>query len=134
MLSLRAQAARFAIIGAIGFVFDGGILTVLNSVYGIDLFYARICSFSVAVTVTWFLNRQRTFANRKSDRAASEWGRYAIINGVGAVLNMGVFFWLIQQFNQLRDMPLVPLAIAASIALVFNFFASKHIAFRRQQT
>jgi len=134
MPSLGAQATRFAIIGAIGFVFDGGILTLLNSVYGIDLLYARICSFSVAVTVTWFLNRQRTFASQKSERAASEWGRYAIINGVGAMLNMGVFFWLIQHFNKFREMPLLPLAVAASIALVFNFFASKHIAFRQQQT
>ena len=134
MHSTRAQATSFAIIGAIGFVFDGGILTLLNSIYGIDLFYARICSFSVAVTVTWFLNRQRTFAGQKSKRAASEWGRYAIVNGVGAMLNMGVFFWLIQRFNQLREMPLLPLAFAASIALIFNFFASKHIAFRQQQT
>ena len=47
---------------------------------------------------------------------------------------MAIFFWLIAQFDQLARVPLVPLAIAASIALVFNFFASRHIAFRHEQS
>ena len=122
------QAGRFAAIGGIGFVVDGGILTLLNSVYGINLFYARLVSFSVAVTVTWILNRQLTFT--ATANAGQEWGRYAVVNGIGALINMGLFFWLIFAFEPLARWPIVPLAIAASIALVFNFFASRRIAFR----
>ena len=123
------QAVSFALIGAIGFLVDGGVLTVLNSVFGLDLFRSRLVSFSIAVTVTWALNRWRTFADRKDRRAAREWGRYAIVNGLGALLNMAIFFWLIQHYAWAASQPLLPLAIAAAIALNFNFFASKYVAF-----
>jgi len=132
MQSTGVQSAKFAIIGGIGFVVDGGILTLLNSVYGFSLLQSRICSFSIAVTVTWLLNRHQTFADQKSDRAAREWGRYAAINSIGASLNMGMFLWLVQRFDLLAETPLIPLAMAASVALIFNFFASKRIVFRRQ--
>ncbi len=127
------QARNFAIIGGIGFIVDGGILTMLNSIFGFELLASRLASFSVAVTITWGLNRHRTFAERRDRRAAREWGRYAIVNSIGALLNIGIFFWLLHRYSALSEMPLVPLAIAASIALIFNFFASKHIAFRHQQ-
>lgn len=129
----REQSRKFAIIGAIGFVVDGGILTVLNSVYGVDLLFSRLASYSVAVTVTWYLNRHQTFSENKDRRAALEWGRYAAVNSIGALLNMSIFFSLVHQFQRMAEMPLLPLAIAASIALIFNFLTSKHIVFRGQR-
>jgi putative flippase GtrA len=131
--STRVQAVKFVIVGGVGFVVDAGILTLLNSFYGFSLLQSRICSVSIALTVTWFLNRQQTFSDQRSRRAIREWGRYAAVNSFGAILNMGIFFWLIHRFDSFRELPLLPLTIAASIALIFNFFASKHIAFRREQ-
>ncbi len=125
----RKQAVSFAMIGAFGFLVDGGVLTVLNSAFQLDLFRSRLVSFSIAVTVTWALNRRRTFADRKDRRAAREWGRYAIVNALGALLNMAVFFWLVQHYAWAANQPILPLAIAASIALNFNFIASKYVAF-----
>ncbi len=125
------QASRFIIVGAIGFLVDGGILTVLHNIFDFSLLYARLVSFSAAVTLTWYLNRRHTFADRKDVHAVHEWGRYAVVNGCGALLNLGIFFWLIYSFDILATWPIIPLAIAASIALVFNFFASRHLAFRR---
>lgn len=130
-VSTTQQAGRFAAIGAIGFVVDGGILTLLHSAWDIDLVRARLVSFSVAVTVTWLLNRRHTFAATRDDRAGREWGRYAVVNGVGALLNLGLFLWLIHAFPTLARWPIVPLAIAASVALVFNFLGSRRIAFRQ---
>lgn len=134
MLSTGRQAGHFAVIGGIGFVVDGGILTLLNSVYGVNLLPARLVSFSAAVTTTWFLNRQRTFSDSKDKKLVNEWGRYAAVNSIGSILNMGIFFWLIAQYEALARIPLVPLGIAASVALVFNFLASKYIVFRRQRS
>jgi putative flippase GtrA len=132
--SISWQASNFVVVGCIGFIVDGGILTVLNSVYDIGLLQARMVSFSVAVTITWLLNRTRTFADRKDHRMVREWIRYAAVNCLGAFLNLGIFFWLLHQFSVLANAPLIPLAIAASIALVFNFLASRQIAFRYPQT
>lgn len=134
MLSTGRQAGSFAVIGGIGFVVDGGILTILNSLYGVNLLPARLVSFSAAVTTTWFLNRQRTFADSKDKKPVSEWGRYTAVNSIGSILNMGIFFWLIALYEALARVPLIPLGIAASVALVFNFLASKYIVFRRQRS
>jgi putative flippase GtrA len=127
------QARRFVIVGAIGFLVDGGILTLLHSVFDFSLLHARLCSFSAAVTLTWYLNRQHTFAASKDVRAVHEWGRYAIVNSIGALLNLGIFLWLVDRFAALALWPIIPLAIASAIALTVNFFASRHLAFRHHR-
>jgi len=132
-LSTGEQVGRFAIVGAVGFIVDGGILSLLNGVYGVDVVTSRLISFAIAVTVTWYLNRHRTFADRKDQRAVLEWGRYTIANSVGALLNMGIFFWLYYRFRIFAEYPLLPLAIASSVALFFNFFVSKYFAFNHRQ-
>jgi putative flippase GtrA len=128
------QAISFGAIGAVGFIVDGGILTLLNSVLAINLLSSRLCSFSIAVTVTWLLNRKLTFPDRKDKRAMHEWLRYAALNGLGALLNLVIFFWLIFVFKAFATVPLVPLAIAAVVALVFNFLVSRYFVFRGSQT
>ncbi len=134
MWSTGRQASSFAIIGGVGFIVDGGILTVLNSIYDVELLPARLASFSAAVTVTWFLNRQRTFANHENRGMVGEWGRYAAVNSIGSLLNMGIFFWLVSRYQALADWPLIPLGMAASIALIFNFVASKYLVFGHTQS
>ena len=128
------QASRFIIVGAIGFLVDGGILTLLHSIFDFSLLHARLWSFSAAVTLTWYLNRQHTFADSKDVHAVHEWGRYAVVNSIGALLNLGIFLWLVYRFTALASWPIVPLAIAASIALIFNFFASRHLAFHHDRS
>ncbi len=123
------QAGRFIIVGALGFLVDAGILTILHSIFEFSLVQARLCSFAAAVTVTWYLNRQHTFADRKDIRAVHEWGRYAVVNSIGALLNLGIFLLLVYRFALFASWPIVPLAIAASIALVFNFLTSRQLAF-----
>jgi putative flippase GtrA len=134
MQKVSQQAASFTLIGAIGFVVDGGILTLLNSAIGLDVIRARLVSFSIAMTVTWYLNRNKTFAHLKDQDAAGEWGRYALVNSIGALLNLAIFLWLIQRHRVLAEWPILALAIAASVALVFNFFASRHIAFQAHRS
>ena len=128
------QAGRFIVVGAIGFVVDGGILTLLHSLYDFSLLHARLVSFAAAVTVTWYLNRQHTFGASKDALAIHEWSRYAVVNGIGALLNLGLFLWLVYHFSVLAAWPIIPLAMAASVALVFNFFASRHLAFRHDRS
>ncbi|MEO8156438.1 MAG: GtrA family protein [Betaproteobacteria bacterium] len=127
---ISQQASSFVVIGSIGFATDGGVLIFLNSLFGLDLLSARLFSFSVAVTLTWYLNRQHTFSGKKDKQVFREWARYVVVNGLGALLNLAIFFWLIFRFNALANSPLVPLAIASAVALFFNFFSSKYIAFR----
>ncbi len=73
-----------------------------------------------------------TFTTRQDPQAFSEWRRYAAVNGVGALLNLGIFFALIARFPRLAAFPLLPLVLAASVALLFNFVASRQLAFQRR--
>lgn len=133
-MSLREQARQtlsFGVIGTIGFGVDGGILTLLHSLMGVALLPARLCSFAVAVTVTWSLNRRLTFPGGDDPGVLRQWLRYAAVNGVGALLNLGIFLWLVYRFETFATVPLVPLAIASLVAMVFNFLASKYFAFRQ---
>lgn len=131
--SLHLQVRSFALIGAVGFIVDGGILTALHSFAGFSATKARLVSFPVAVTLTWYLNRRRTFRQQKDQNSSREWARYAAVNSVGALLNLLVFLGLVHQWQSLSEFPIVPLAIAAGVALVFNFAGSKLFAFRPKQ-
>ena len=121
---------RFSAVGAAGFVVDGGLLTLLTRGFGWSVTGARLLSFSVAVTVTWLLNRRLTFRHRASTRRLAEWRRYIAVNGVGGAINLGVFTALIWTVPWLHSNPLAAFAIASAAALAFNFLGSRSIAFR----
>jgi len=128
--NISREVITFWAIGTIGFLVDGGLLTLLNSILNLDVLISRLCSFSVAVTVTWYLNRNYTFPDQRDEQALHEWTRYAALNGLGALLNLAIFFWLIFEFSALAAVPIVPFAIASLVALAFNFLVSKYIAFK----
>ena len=57
----RRRLPGFAIVGAIGFLIDAGVLTLLMTRFGFDPYGARTISFTLAVTATWYMNRQWVF-------------------------------------------------------------------------
>ena len=132
--SISREVIAFGAIGTIGFLVDGGLLTLLNGFFNLDLLTSRLCSFSAAVTVTWYLNRNYTFPDQRDEQTLHEWTRYAALNGLGALLNLAIFFWLIFEFTALAAVPIVPLAIASLVAMAFNFLVSKYIAFKAMRT
>ena len=122
------QALSFGAIGFLAFLSDAVLLTLAQWLLGLGLVPARLCVFAVTVTMTWWLNRRLTFGS--SAEAPTEWLRYATVNGIGSLLNLGIFFWLVFRFSALSDAPILALAIAASITMTYSFLASKYIAFR----
>lgn len=83
---------RFATVGAVGFVVDGGILTLMMS-RGHAPFESRLVSFTFAVTATWALNRTWTFSRTRRKERWREYLAYVVTQVVGAGLNLGVFLW-----------------------------------------
>ncbi len=57
-----ARFGAFAVVGAVGFLVDAGVLTALVNGLGANPYAARAVSFPAAVTATWWLNRRWTFA------------------------------------------------------------------------
>ena len=118
---------RFAAVGAIGFIVDAGLLTLLVSLGGWHHYSARAISFAVAVTITWLCNRSWVFT--KTDRAHREYLGYFSVQVAGALINLGTYVVVIETWPALSAVPVIPLAIGASLALIFNFLASRRFVF-----
>ena len=131
--AIRSQAANFALIGAVGFAVDGGVLTLLHGMTAMSVVEARLVSFPAAVTVTWWLNRQHTFREQKDQRVVREWLRYFVVNGLGALVNLSIFIWLVGRWPLLSAHPVLPLALASAAAILFNFTGSRLLVFRGER-
>ena len=122
----------FVVVGAAGFVVDGGLLTVLARTAGWNVFLARALSFTAATVVTWALNRK--FAFRVRDAAGQrgkEYTRYLAVQVMGAAINLGCFTALIAIYPELRLIPVVPLFAGALVALGFNYTGARYFVFGR---
>ncbi len=131
---LRRESSRFAVIGSVGFLVDAAVLTGLVSALDWGLYEARAVSFSLAVSVTWYLNRRYTFADRISADRKREYARYVAIQIVGALINLGVYVTVARAAPAFAAYPVIPLAAGSAVAMVFNFMASRRFAFVAPQT
>lgn len=127
------EVLRFAWVGAIGFLVDATVLTQLIKGYGWDLYSARLISFGSAVSVTWYLNRRWTFIGHATANRKTEYTRYFAVQTIGALLNFGIYAACVAVNQTLADYPVVPLAVGATVAMVFNFLASKRFVFTRRE-
>ena len=125
MASLRG----FAVVGAIGFLVDAGILTVLMTGFDLHHYPARAVSFSAAVTTTWYLNRRWVFGRQEVQMSGREYVSYVVVQVVGAMLNLLVFVAMIELVAGLKAVPVIPLAVGAGVAFLFNFGASRRFVF-----
>ena len=123
------QLIRFGISGVVGFLADAGIVALCTQSVGVRPIPAQVVAFSVAVTVTWLINRHWTFAEHASERWVQEWLRYIAANSLGAAVNNGVFAVLILTTTQFRRIPVLAVAIGSLAGMGFNFLSSKNFIF-----
>ncbi|MEA3497578.1 MAG: GtrA family protein [Campylobacterota bacterium] len=121
------QFIFFGIVGTVGFIVDASVLLYLVHIENFGIIFARVISFIVAVFTTWILNRYFTFSkHQKRDTKTKEYLKYLSIQTFGAGVNFLVFFGLIYLFESLKDILIIPLAIASIVAMFFNFFFIKN--------
>jgi putative flippase GtrA len=122
----------FGLVGGVGFLVDGGVLTLLAQLGDANLFLARGVSFSLATLATWQLNRRYVFSQdvRASRAAGVEYAKYLVVQICGALFNLAVFAGLIISDPAFAGVPIVPLAIGALFGLVINFLGARYWVFR----
>jgi putative flippase GtrA len=127
--SIFGRLPGFVVVGALGFLIDAGILTALMTGADFGHYGARAISFTVAVTTTWYINRRWVFERGAIEMTGREYTSYLLVQVIGAVINLSVFVAVIEFVPGLVEIPVVPLALGAAVALVFNFSASSRFVF-----
>ena len=128
---LPEGALAFGLVGAVGFLIDGGVLTVLNRFFGMNVYLARLLSFILATLTTWYLNRTYSFGafRAKPYAAGSEYFRYLLVQIGGGAINMSIFGGLAYAVDWMKEIPVVPLAVGAVVSMVFTYAFSRFWVF-----
>ena len=131
-MRIRRQFLRFSLIGCAGFIVDVASLYLLREL-GLDLYSARLLSFTLAVTFTWIGNRHYTFGvqSGRRDTLPGEWFRYFLSMSFGGLLNYGVYAVLITGLALAREHPWLAVAAGTGAGLVLNFVLARRLLYQR---
>ena len=129
-----AQLGRFAVVGSIGFVIDGGLLSLVIA-GGVDPYAGRPLSFLPAMLATWWLNRVWTFARADASAHMPELARYFACQLTGMAANWATYAAALALLGV--DAPHVwpvhvwmALAAGSIAGLAINYGGSRHLVFR----
>jgi putative flippase GtrA len=119
----------FVCVGALSFILDASILSLLIFDFGWGHYISRVVSFLVAVPFSWLLNRMLTFRETATDNRKREYTLYLAIQGTGALLNFLIYSACIFFSSTMMDYPVLALAVGSGVAMLFNFTALERFAF-----
>lgn len=133
-MKLSREIVLFAFGGVLGLLIDAGVVQALVGMFGWNAYGARVVSFLLAATATWWWNRRYTFAARASGhKAHAEWLHWLGLMSVGALLNYGVYVLCLMLFPGLHRWPAVAAAAGSAVAALVNFSAARGMLFRRSR-
>jgi putative flippase GtrA len=131
LINIR-EIISFAAVGTAGFVLDAAIVWALINYAAITPMPAKLMAFPFAVTLTWFLNRNNTFKDRKQSNYLKEWIKYIQVNSIGAITNNVSFIILVAKNDYLYQQPIIAVALGSIIGMIFNFLGSKFWVFNEK--
>lgn len=119
---------KFACIGALGFVIDGGLLSIGVHLLGLDPMSARFISFFTAVLATWWGHRHFSFRGRRGDGSQGsrprEIAAYTFVSLTGSSINWLVFSFVLTRWTLAAHYPVFALIPAAILAAIANYSGS----------
>lgn len=121
----------FVAAGATGFLVDAGSLTLLVHLTPLSPFIARIFSIALAMTVTWLINRTRTF-EKSSHSTAAEATRYGMVAIMTAVINYLIFSATMLMWPWLW--PAFAAAVATGFTMFLSYFGYAKLVFGSKPT
>lgn len=132
---MKNSILKFIIVGSIGFVIDVSILYLCIHFLETNLVVSRIISFSIAVIITWLLNRVYTFKMstpyKKRKHYFMEFFKYLIGSSISISINFGVYMFVISFFSLALKTPILAVAIGSISAMFFSYIFSKYYIFTR---
>ncbi len=127
----RSQFFRFSLVGGIGFFVDALVLYALIYLADAGLLLGRVFSYMAAATTTWYLNKLFTFGDAAYMHPVKQWARFLVTNGVGGLVNYGVYTLIVLAYADHLLAPLVGVMAGSIAGLVFNYTLSRHFVFNQ---
>ena len=109
---------------------DAGIVALCTRTLGMTPIPSQAVAFSMAITVTWLINRHWTFSEHASDKWVQELVRYVAANSISATVNNGVYAALVLAILFFRHNPILAVAIGSISGMIFNFISYKSLVFK----
>lgn len=120
------QFVKFAMVGTINTATSLSVYLLLTRMASLDPLVANAGAFIVAVTVSFFLNKNWTF--RDQQRAfAKQYSRFFSVSLVGLILSEGIIY-VLHKVMSIHD--LAAFFVAVGIVMFWNFTANKLWTFR----
>jgi putative flippase GtrA len=128
-----AEFLRFGFSGVMGFCVDAGLMHAIMRSTGISPLVARGISFPLALSVTWWLNRNWTFETGRHHEARSQYPRYVAVQLAGFAINYSCFAFLVT-YTPLTARPIAALALASALAMLVTYVSSRAFVFASDRT
>lgn len=121
------QFKKFCLIGGLGFVVDSIFFLLLNEVTN-NIMLARLLSFWIAASVTWFGNRIYTYKHQQFTDVLFQWYKHMLTAHFSGGINL-IIFW------GTKDHISVPVAFCLGIfaGLFSNYFFANRFVFVSNQ-
>ena len=94
-LDFAPRWLRFALVGGVGFAVDSFILSFEVLYFGLDPVVARLLSFTLAILITWFLNRFFAFPSAVGGYFGWRLFFYVLVGCLGFLVNFFIYWALI---------------------------------------
>ncbi len=127
-----SKAARFFTVGASGFIVNYVISMLFTS--GLtELWYlhANIFGIIASISTNFILNKIWTFEDRDFSRKKtfSQFGKFGLFSSLGALIQLGMVFWLVDSHNVAYPFALIS---AIGTAAFSNFILNKKLTFKEK--
>ncbi len=136
--ALLHEAAKFGVVGGLGFVVDVGIFNLLRfagdpGVLEHKPLTAKAISVAVATVVTYLGNRHWTWAERQRSGAGREVALFFVLNGIGMAIALGclaVSHYVLDLTSPLAD-NVSANVVGLVLGMIFRFWSYRTFVFRR---
>lgn len=133
------EKIRFALVGVVNTATDFSILFLLTSVFGVATFAANIVSTSIALAVSYLLNKKAVFKNTDSHNY-SQIILFIVVTLSGLWILQGIIIWVMLGVleDQLHLASGVALfgakAVATLFSLIWNYLWYSRVVFHQAKS
>jgi putative flippase GtrA len=120
---------RFAAVGAIGFIVNYAMLTLLYSVLKLPILLSQLLSAEVALLCTFTGNNFWAFTGHKHLSIKKKLLKYHLTSGIGILISTGVVTGLVKYAHLYYGVALV---IGSALALIWNYTVNRKFIFKHQ--